>query len=286
MVEQYKPQDTTTNPSLILGAMNKAEYASLIAEAVAYAKAASGVDSEAARLQLAADKVFVNFGLELLKRIPGRVSTEVDARLSFDTAATVARAQKIIALYEAAGVDWRQRVLIKIASTWEGLQAAKQLQEQGIQCNMTLIFALAQARVAGEVKAKLISPFVGRITDYWKAKRGVAGFAAEEDPGVLSVKEIYHEMTAFFGHQVEVMGASFRNTDQILALTGLPLLTISPDLLQQLEAITDRPLARLLNDPVPDPLPDRPHLSQAQFLFQLNADECASFKLADRKSVV
>ncbi|MDP2434405.1 MAG: transaldolase family protein [archaeon] len=283
-VEKYLPEDSTTNPSLILGAMSKPEYAHLIREAVDYARAQQ-LPSQAETLSLAADKLFVGFGVELLKRIPGRVSSEVDARLSFDAPATVARAQRLLKLYEDAGVD-SKRVLIKIASTWEGLQAAAALQAMGIDCNMTLIFSASQSRVAGEVGARLISPFVGRITDYWAAKRKASdpsfqGFSPEQDPGVLCVRNIAREMNDHFARRVEVMGASFRNVGQVLALAGLPLLTIAPGLLQELDSLKEHPVPALVSNTPPESLPHRAPLTQAEFLFQLNADECASFKLAE-----
>jgi transaldolase len=286
LIEEYKPQDSTTNPSLILKAMqaNNAAYDALVDEAVAYAKGEAGRDLETLeeRVQLAADKVFVNFGVAILKLIPGRVSTEVDARLSFDTEATLKRARRIAAMYREAGVDVEKRLLIKIASTWEGLAAAKVLEnDDGLHVNMTLLFAVCQARVAGEVGATLISPFVGRITDFYKTKLGVDGFDAASDPGVHKVSEIYALIDRRF-NSVEVMGASFRNKEQVLALAGCPLLTISPALLRELAATEGFELERAL---VPDErgndTPPAPHLTEAEFRCELNADECAQVKLGD-----
>jgi len=227
---QFAPQDATTNPSLILKAVQQPDYAPLLAETVA---AHRGLP-----LDEVVDQVLVRFGLEILKVVPGRVSTEVDARLSFDTAATIARAHRLIALYEAAGIG-RDRVLIKIASTWEGIQAARVLEREGIHCNLTLLFAFCQAVACGEAGVQLISPFVGRIYDWYKKSAGAkwdeAAMAGANDPGVQSVSQIYAYYKKF-GIATEVMGASFRNVGQITALAGCDLLTISPDLLAQMQA--------------------------------------------------
>ena len=284
VMKEYLPQDATTNPSLILAAFGKAEYSALVDEAIAYGRAKHAADEHAQMLAIV-DKLCVNFGVEILRIVPGRVSTEIDARLSFDTAATVARARSLAALYREAGVDVG-RVLFKVASTWEGLQAAAALQAMGIDCNMTLIFSASQSRVAGEVGARLISPFVGRITDYWAAKQKASdpsfqGFSPEQDPGVLCVRNIAREMNDHFARRVEVMGASFRNVGQVLALAGLPLLTIAPGLLQELDSLKEHPVPALVSNTPPESLPHRAPLTQAEFLFQLNADECASFKLAE-----
>jgi len=229
-VAQFKPQDATTNPSLILKAVQKPDYAPLLAETVAAHRAAA--------LDSIVDQVLVRFGLEILKVVPGRVSTEVDARLSFDTEATVARARRIMSLYEAAGVS-RDRVLIKIAATWEGIQAARVLEQEGIHCNLTLLFAFAQAQACGDADVQLISPFVGRIYDWHKKSAGSAwdeaARAGVNDPGVQSVTRIYQYYKQH-GIRTEVMGASFRNVGQILALAGCDLLTISPKLLAELES--------------------------------------------------
>ncbi|KQY89023.1 MULTISPECIES: transaldolase [Roseateles] len=270
---QFAPRDATTNPSLILKAVQSPDYAPLLKETV-----------EAHRgkpLDEIVDQVLVRFGLEILKVVPGRVSTEVDARLSFDKAASLARARRIIALYEAAGIG-RERVLIKLASTWEGIQAAAELEREGIRCNLTLLFAFAQAVACGEAKVQLISPFVGRIYDWYKKSAGAswdeAAMAGVNDPGVKSVTQIYGYFKQH-GIKTEVMGASFRNIGQIRALAGCDLLTISPDLLAQLQAI-DAKLERALD---PAKAPDMPaiHLDEAAFRFALNEDAMATEKLAE-----
>ncbi len=273
---QFTPQDATTNPSLILKAVQKAEYAPLLADVVRAHRSES--------LPEIVDRVLVRFGQEILKVVPGRVSTEVDARLSFDTAATVARARHIMGLYEAAGVP-RHRVLIKIASTWEGIQAAAELEREGIRCNLTLLFAFAQARACGDAKVQLISPFVGRIYDWYKKTAGAswdeAAKAGPNDPGVQSVARIYAYYKAH-GIATEVMGASFRNIGQIQALAGCDLLTISPDLLAQLQAIDGQaqPLQRALPAAASVSAPE-PALTEAEFRYQLNDDAMATEKLAE-----
>jgi transaldolase len=273
---RFTPQDATTNPSLILKAVQKAEYAPLLADVVAAHRGES--------LPELVDRVLVRFGQEILKVVPGRVSTEVDARLSFDTAATIARARHIMGLYEAAGVA-RNRVLIKIASTWEGIQAARQLESEGIRCNLTLLFAFAQARACGDAKVQLISPFVGRIYDWYKKTAGAswdeAAKAGVNDPGVQSVARIYAYYKAH-GVATEVMGASFRNIGQIQALAGCDLLTISPDLLVQLQDIdgTARPLGRALPVATSVSAPE-PQLSEAEFRYALNDDAMSTEKLAE-----
>ncbi|MFG6432331.1 transaldolase [Roseateles sp. LYH14W] len=270
---QFAPRDATTNPSLILKAVQSPDYAPLLKETV-----------EAHRgkpLDEIVDQVLVRFGLEILKVVPGRVSTEVDARLSFDKASSLSRARRIICLYEAAGIS-RERVLIKLASTWEGIQAAAELEREGIRCNLTLLFAFAQAVACGEAKVQLISPFVGRIYDWYKKSAGAAwdeaAMAGANDPGVKSVAQIY----AYFkqhGIKTEVMGASFRNIGQIQALAGCDLLTISPDLLAQLQA-TDAKLERAL-DPAKVSATPAIHLDEAAFRFALNEDAMATEKLAE-----
>lgn len=270
---QFTPQDATTNPSLILKAVQKPDYAPLLADTV---KAHKG---EA--LDVIVDNVLVRFGLEILKVVPGRVSTEVDARLSFDTEATVARARRIMGLYEAAGIA-RSRVLIKIASTWEGIQAARVLEQEGIHCNLTLLFAFCQAQACGDAKVQLISPFVGRIYDWYKKQAGAAwdeaANAGVNDPGVKSVARIY----AYYkdhGIATEVMGASFRNAGQITALAGCDLLTISPDLLAQLQA-SEAPIERQLTPPAQAGAREAA-LSEAAFRYALNDDAMATEKLAE-----
>ena len=272
---QFAPRDATTNPSLILKAVQQPAYAPLLAETVAA--------HERKPLDAIIDQVLVRFGLEILKVVPGRVSTEVDARLSFDTAASVARAHRIIALYEAAGIG-RERVLIKVASTWEGIQAARILEHEGIHCNLTLLFAFCQAVACGDAGVTLISPFVGRIYDWYKKTAGSAWVEADHagaaDPGVQSVAQIYTYYKKF-GVATEVMGASFRNVGQIAALAGCDLLTISPDLLAALQA-SETPLPRAL-----DPAAARAAnihattFNEASFRYALNADAMANDKLAE-----
>ena len=272
---QFAPQDATTNPSLILKAVQQPEYAPLLAETVAAHRGRA--------LDEIVDEVLVRFGLEILKVVPGRVSTEVDARLSFDTAATVARAHRLIALYEAAGIP-RERVLIKIASTWEGIEAARQLEKEGIRCNLTLLFAFCQAVACGDAGIQLISPFVGRIYDWYKKSAGAqwneAAMAGANDPGVKSVSQIYTYYKKF-GIPTEVMGASFRNVGQIIALAGCDLLTISPDLLAQLQG-ADAPVARALDAAAAqDAALDEVHFDEAAFRWALNEDAMATEKLAE-----
>ncbi len=272
---QFAPRDATTNPSLILKAVQQPAYAPLLAETVAA--------HQRKPLDAVVDQVLVRFGLEILKVVPGRVSTEVDARLSFDTAAMVARAHRVIALYEAAGIG-RERVLIKVASTWEGIQAARTLEREGIHCNLTLLFAFCQAVACGDAGVTLISPFVGRIYDWYKKSAGSAWVEADHagaaDPGVQSVAQIYAYYKKF-GVATEVMGASFRNVGQIAALAGCDLLTISPDLLAALQA-SDAPLARAL-DPAAAQAADihATTFNEASFRYALNADAMANDKLAE-----
>ena len=272
---QFQPQDATTNPSLILKAVQKPEYAPLLAETVAAHRGQP--------LDVVMDHLLVRFGCEILATIPGRVSTEVDARLSFDTVATVARARRIMALYEAQGVP-RERVLIKIASTWEGIEAAAQLQREGIRCNLTLLFAFCQAVACGQAGVQLISPFVGRIYDWYKKSAGSqwdeAAQSGANDPGVQSVRAIFNYYKKH-GIHTEVMGASFRNVGQILALAGCDLLTISPELLAQL-ADSQAPLARALDAEAARAM-DLPAVryDQASFRLALNEDAMATEKLAE-----
>ena len=270
---QFQP--ATTNPSLILKAVQKPEYAPLLAQTVAAHPGQS--------LDVVMDHLLVRFGCEILQTIPGRVSTEVDARLSFDTAATVARARRIMALYAAQGIA-RERVLIKIASTWEGIQAAAELEREGIRCNLTLLFAFCQAVACGQARVQLISPFVGRIYDWYKKTAGAAwdeaAMAGPNDPGVQSVRAIYNHYKKH-GIATEVMGASFRNVGQITALAGCDLLTISPELLAQLAA-TDAPLQAGLDAQAAKVL-DLPAITydEATFRLALNEDAMATEKLAE-----
>ena len=272
---QFQPQDATTNPSLILKAVQKPEYLPLLKDTVA----AHG--NEAMDVQI--DRLLVRFGCEILATIPGRVSTEVDARLSFDTAATVVRAKRIMALYEAQGVK-RERVLIKIASTWEGIQAAAELEREGIRTNLTLLFSFAQAVACGDAKVQLISPFVGRIYDWYKKSAGSAWVEADNananDPGVKSVRAIYNHYKRH-GIPTEVMGASFRNVGQITALAGCDLLTIAPELLAQLGASTE-PLTQALNASAALQLDLLVvHHTEASFRYAMNEDAMATEKLAE-----
>ena len=272
---QFKPQDATTNPSLILKAVQKPEYAPLLADTVAAHRGKP--------LDEVVDRLLVRFGTEILSIIPGRVSTEVDARLSFDEDATYTRAERLIELYQAAGVP-TERVLIKVASTWEGIRAAERLQQRGINCNLTLLFSFCQAVVCGQAKVQLISPFVGRIYDWYKKSAGAAwdeaAQAGANDPGVQSVKRIYDHYKRH-GIATEVMGASFRNVGQITALAGCDLLTISPDLLAQLAA-SEAPLQRAL-DPAAAQKMDLPaaRYDEAGFRLALNQDAMATEKLAE-----
>ncbi len=231
-IEAFKPTDATTNPSLIAQASKNGAYKVLIDEAVQYAK--NNAKDPGHIRELVMDKLFVNFGAAILKIIPGRVSTEVDARLSFDTEGSISKARSLIKLYESMGIP-RERVLIKLASTWEGIQAAAVLEKESIHCNMTLLFSLAQAIACAEARATLISPFVGRILDWYKKHEGKDSYAPAEDPGVRSVTQIYNYYKKF-EYKTQVMGASFRNTDEIIELAGCDLLTISPKLLKELEA--------------------------------------------------
>jgi transaldolase len=274
-ISGFQPQDATTNPSLILKAVQMPAYQQLLQDTVSRHTGAS--------LDEMLDRLLVNFGCRILALIPGRVSTEVDARLSFDTAATVARAQRIMALYQNEGID-KARVLIKIAATWEGIEAAAQLERQGIHTNLTLLFSFAQAVACGDAGVKLISPFVGRIYDWHKKAAGAqwdeSARAGVNDPGVQSVHRIYHHYKKH-GIATEVMGASFRNTGQIIALAGCDLLTISPELLAQLQS-SQAPVQAALK-PERAKAMDLPelHLNQAQFRFAMNEDAMAGDKLAE-----
>lgn len=241
-IKQFTPTDATTNPSLIFSAIQKPQYAHLADEAKSYAKEKAKSPEEERTLLM--DKLFVNFGVEILKLIPGRVSTEVSARLSFDVEASVKKAQDLVRLYEMAGIP-RERILIKLASTWEGSLAALQLEKAGIHCNMTLMFSLPQAIACANVKATLISPFVGRILDWYKKNESPGGYAPEDDPGVQSVSEIY-DYYKKFDVKTQVMGASFRNAGEILELAGCDLLTISPQFLEELSKM-DGPVERKLD---------------------------------------
>jgi transaldolase len=271
----YKPQDATTNPSLILQAAGKPEYLHLVEQAVTEMKAGSLTGK--ALTEAILDRILILFGLEILKIVPGRVSTEVDARLSFDTAANIAKAKHLIAAYEKEGHS-RDRILIKIASTWEGIKAAEQLAKEGINCNLTLLFSFAQAVACAEAGVKLISPFVGRILDWHKKETG-KDYQGDEDPGVISVRSIYNYYKKF-GYKTEVMGASFRNKGEILALAGCDLLTISPGLLGELQA-SDEPITpRLTAEEAAASDHRKISLNESDFRFMFNEDPMAVEKTA------
>ena len=274
-IKKYQPQDATTNPSLILSASALPQYTPLIDEAIAYAKAQSA--DKAQQLIDAEDKLAVNIGLEILKIVPGRISTEVDARLSYDTQATVEKARKLIALYNEAGIS-NDRILIKIASTWQGIRAAEILEKEGINCNLTLLFSEAQARACAEAGVYLISPFVGRILDWYKANTDKKEYAPAEDPGVISVTKIYNYYKEY-GYKTVVMGASFRNVGEIIELAGCDRLTIAPALLKELQENTT-PLVRKLEYKGEVKAKPQP-LTEAEFYWQHNSDAMAVEKLAD-----
>ncbi|HHV6495756.1 TPA: transaldolase, partial [Haemophilus influenzae] len=274
-IKKYQPQDATTNPSLILSASALPQYAPLIDEAVAYAKAQS--NDKAQQLIDAEDKLAVNIGLEILKIVPGRISTEVDARLSYDTQATVEKARKLIALYNAAGIS-NDRILIKIASTWQGIRAAEILEKEGINCNLTLLFSEAQARACAEAGVYLISPFVGRILDWYKANSDKKEYAPAEDPGVISVTKIYNYYKEY-GYNTVVMGASFRNVGEITELAGCDRLTIAPALLKELQE-NSTALVRKLEYKGEVKAKPQP-LTEAEFYWQHNSDAMAVEKLAE-----
>ncbi|MGL5288013.1 MAG: transaldolase, partial [Aeromonas sp.] len=273
-IKRYQPIDATTNPSLILKAAEIPEYAPLIDDAINWAKAQS--QDKAQQIIDAADKLAVNIGLEVLKIVPGRISTEVDARLSFDTAASIAKARKLIHLYQEAGIRC-DRILIKLAATWEGIRAAQVLEKEGIQCNLTLLFSFSQARACAEAGAFLISPFVGRILDWYKAKHH-CDYTACEDPGVVSVTAIYHYYKQH-DYPTVVMGASFRSTGEILELAGCDRLTIGPALLEELsnsQGVVVRKL-HYTGEHKAKPTP----MSEAEFRFALNQDAMAHEKLGE-----
>lgn len=270
-IKAYHPTDATTNPSLILAASQLPQYKHLITDAIKAEKSK--------QLDSILDRVFVAFGLEILKLIPGRVSTEVDARLSFDVEGSIAKARHIISLYEAAGIS-RKRVLIKLASTWEGVQAAEALEKEGIHCNMTLLFCLAQAMACAEAKATLISPFVGRILDWHKKNEGIASYAPAEDPGVKSVTQIYSYYKKF-GYKTQIMGASFRNKEEILELAGCDLLTISPNLLEELQKGDGTVVRKLDLTQAAHASLEKKVLDEKTFRTMLNDDAMATEKLSE-----
>ena len=274
-IRQFEPQDATTNPSLILKAAALPQYKALIAEALDYARRQGG--SKETQLINASDKLAVNIGVEILKSVPGRISTEVDARLSYDTVASVAKAKRLIKLYNEAGIS-NDRILIKLASTWQGIRAAEQLEKEGINCNLTLLFSFAQARACAEAGVYLISPFVGRILDWYKANGDKKEFAPHEDPGVISVTEIYQYYKQH-GYNTVVMGASFRNVGEIIELAGCDRLTIAPALLKEL-AESEGTLERKLS--YTGEVKARPAaLTEPEFYWQHNQDPMAVEKLTD-----
>lgn len=273
-ISAYSPQDATTNPSLIFSAVQKPAYFPLLREAIDKTDSSVRINE---RLDAILERLLVLFGSKILEVIPGRVSTEVDARLSFDTKASIEQGRRIICLYEEAGCD-RSRILIKLASTWEGIQAAKVLEAEGVHCNMTLLFSLEQAIACAEANATLISPFVGRILDWYKAK-GQEFIKPDEDPGVISVKQIYDYYKAH-GYKTQVMGASFRNIGEILELCGCDLLTISPSLMQQLQQSFE-PISRKLGTLPPRVKSRPPAISESHFRFKLNDNVMACEKLAE-----
>ena len=276
-IRQFTPRDATTNPSLILAAAQIPTYQELIDRTLRESRALSGESAPVEEVVAEAlDEISVTFGKEILRIVPGRVSTEVDARLSYDTEATIQKARKLIGLYEQAGVA-RQRVLIKVASTWEGIRAAEQLEQEGIHCNLTLLFGFAQAVACAEAGVTLISPFVGRILDWHKANSGRESFPGPEDPGVISVTKIYNYYKTY-GYNTEVMGASFRNIDEIIELAGCDLLTISPALMEQLRNL-EGPLIRKLDPHNPGTTQDKIHVDRALFDAMMAEDRMASEKL-------
>jgi len=276
-IRQFTPRDATTNPSLILAAAQIQTYPELIPRSLRESRTVMGAAASAeAVVHEALDEICVTFGKEILKIVPGRVSTEVDARLSFDTEATIAKARKLIGLYNSAGIG-NDRVLIKIASTWEGIRAAEQLEREGIHCNLTLLFGFAQAVACAEAGVTLISPFVGRILDWYKKSTGRDHYPGPEDPGVVSVTQIFNYFKTY-GYKTEVMGASFRNIDEIIELAGCDLLTISPALLDQLRS-NDGVLERKLKAFDPAPTEPQIQLDEAGFRTMLAADAMATEKL-------
>jgi transaldolase len=274
---EIKPQDATTNPSLILQAAPMPQYEKLMKEALDYAKAKGKTLDE--QVPIAMDKLAVTFGKEILKIIPGRVSTELDARLSYDTKACIDKAKALYKLYEEVGIDPSKRVLFKIASTWEGIKAAESLEKEGIHCNLTLLFSFAQAVACAEAGITLISPFVGRILDFWKKEKGI-DYKSSEDPGVLSVTQIYNYYKKF-GYKTIVMGASFRSKEEVLELAGCDFLTVSPKLLQEL-AHSNEPITRKLDAEKAKTLDlKQVHFDEKGFRWAHGTDPCGTSKLAE-----
>ena len=276
-IKKYHPTDATTNPSLILAAAEKSEYRYLLDDAITYGKKVGKTKEE--QKANAIDKAFVNFGCEILKIVPGRVSTEVDARLSFNVQGSIDKAVHLISLYEAGGIN-RERVLIKLASTWEGIRAAEVLEKEGIHCNMTLMFSLPQAIGCAEAKATLISPFVGRILDWYKKSEGKESYPGPQDPGVISVTQIYNYYKKM-GYKTQIMGASFRNTDEILELAGCDLLTIAPKLLEQLQSTEGQVTRKLDAEKAKQMDIKRMAMDEKTFRWLFNENQMATEKLSD-----
>lgn len=276
-IKVHQPQDATTNPSLLLAAAQIPQYQPLVDDALEYSNI--DISDSSQNLRPILEKLAVNFAREILKVVPGRVSVEVDAKLSFDTQATIETARRLISMFETENID-RSRILIKIAATWEGIKAAEELEKEGIHCNLTLLFSFAQAVACAEAKVQLISPFVGRILDWHKVDRGVDHIPATEDPGVQSVTEIYNYYKKF-GYDTEVMGASFRNTGEIIELAGCDLLTISPGLLQELESMSGDLPQKLSVETARSMDREKIHLNEADFRWMHNQDAMATEKLAE-----
>jgi len=274
-IKKFKPQDSTTNPSLLYAASQLSQYKHLTEDAIAYGKKHGKTLEE--QTLVALDKLAVNFGVEILKIVPGRVSTELDARLSFDTEASLKKARVIMELYKEAGID-KDRILIKVASTWEGIQAAKQLEKEGIHCNLTLLFSLPQAIACAEAGITLISPFAGRITDFYKKRDNKSSYPPAEDPGVVSVKTIYNYYK-YFGYKTVVMGASFRTKEQVIELAGCDLLTVSPAILEEM-ANSKVEVVQKLDAKKSTPV-EKIHVDEKTFRWLLNEDEMATEKLAE-----
>jgi len=276
-IARVKPQDATTNPSLLFNAAQKSEYQHLVQSAMEEAEKKGGDEKQ--QTEAFMDGLFVSFGREILKHIPGRVSTEVDARLSFDTEATMAKARTLVGMYEKFGVS-RERVLIKVASTWEGIRAAELLEREGIHCNLTLLFSFAQAVACAEAKVTLISPFVGRIYDYYKKENGGKDIAIDQDPGVASVTKIYNYFKKY-GYKTQVMGASFRKVEQIERLGGCDLLTISPELLEKMQQTQGEIMPQLTPEKAKASEGEKLHLDEKTFRWMHNEDAMATDKLAE-----
>ena len=274
-IAKFKPQDATTNPSLLLKAAQLPKYKELLTQATSWAVKQSDVLAE--QTMNASDKLSVLIGLEILKTVPGRISTEVDARLSFDTNASIAKARKLIGMYNEAGIT-NDRILIKLASTWEGIKAAEVLEKEGINCNLTLLFSFAQAQACAQAGAYLISPFVGRILDWYKKDTGTAYYPADEDPGVISVTSIYNFYKAQ-GFKTIVMGASFRSVEEVLAIAGCDRLTISPDLLEELENSNEPVIEKLIEQKATGEKIEM--LTETEFRWLMNQDAMATEKLSE-----